>query len=53
MAVVLALSPRPVGPAHPPETAVMAIPPVSPKLAEAPESAVAPAVTPHMADSHQ
>ena len=53
MAVVPALSPRPAGPAHPPETAVTAVPLVSPELAEAPESIVAPIVTLHMADSHQ
>ena len=40
MAVVPALSPWPAGPAHPPETAVTAVPPMSPELAEAPESTV-------------
>ena len=56
MAGVPAQSPRPpwlVGPAHPPKATVTAVSPVSPELAEAPESAVAPAVSPHMADSHQ
>ena len=53
MAEVPALSPQPAGPAHPPETAMMTVPPMSPELAEAPESTVAPAVTLHMADSHQ
>jgi hypothetical protein len=40
MAMVPALSPRPTGPAHPPETAVMAVAPESAMLAEA--AAVAP-----------
>ena len=40
MAVVLALSPRPAGPAHPPETIVTVVPPMSTELAKAPESAV-------------
>ena len=35
VAMVPALSPRPAGPAHPPETVVMAVPPVSPELAKA------------------
>ena len=35
MAVMPALSLWPAGAAHPPETAVMAVPPVSTKLAEA------------------
>ena len=40
MAVVLTLSPRPAGPTHPPETAVLAVAPKSTELAEAPESAM-------------
>ena len=54
--VVPSLSPRPAGPAHPPETAVMAVPPVSPELAEAPKSAVmaeAAAVAPPEAEPRQ
>ena len=40
MAVVPALSPCPAGPTHPLETAVTAVPPMCPELAEAPKSAV-------------
>ena len=40
MGVVMALSPRPAGPTHPPKTIVLAMAPESAELAEAPESAV-------------
>ena len=45
---VPARSPRPAGPPHPPEAAVTAVPPMSPKLAEAllvEAAAVTPVVT--------
>ena len=47
VAVVPALSPRPAGPAHPPETTVTIVPPESALLA------VPTAVTPPEAESHQ
>jgi len=47
MAMVLALSPRPAGPTHPPKTTVLAMAPESTKLAEAP------AVAPPKAEPHQ
>ena len=56
MVVVLTLSPRPTGPAHPPETAVTVVPPMSAELAEAPKSVVlteAAAVAPLEAEPHQ
>ena len=56
MAEVPALSPRPAGPAHPPETVVLAMAPKSAELVEAPESALLPVaatVTPPEADPHQ
>ena len=56
MAEVSALSPQPAGPAHPPETAVLAVAPKSTELAEAPESAVrseATAMAPPEAEPHQ
>ena len=56
MAEVLALSPWPAGPTHPPETTVMAVPPVSPELTEAPKStmmAEAAAMAPPEAEPRQ
>ena len=56
VAVVLSLSPQPVGPAHPPETAMSTVGPMSAKLAKAPESAElaeAAAVAPPEAEPHQ
>ena len=65
MAMVLALSPRPARPIHPPKTAMLAVAPESTSLAEPPESTmlavppesallpVAATVTPPEADPHQ
>ena len=56
MAVVLALSPWPARPAHPPETAVLVVAPESAKLAKAPKSTVqgeAAAVAPPKAKPRQ
>ena len=55
-AVVPSLSPRPAEPAHPLETTVLAVPPLSAELAEAPKSAQrakATAMKPPEADPHQ
>ena len=56
VAEVPSLSPWPARPAHPPETAVLAVAPESAELAEAPKSVVraeAAAVAPLEAEPHQ
>ena len=56
MVVVPARSPRPTRPTHPPDTAVMAVPPMSPELAMAllvGAAAVTPPVTPPEAKDPQ
>ena len=52
MAGVLARSPRPAGPPHPPKAAMTAVPPMSPELAEALLVGAA-IVTPPKAESPQ